>query len=375
MTTHIAKLPQVSTRSKNAKANGQSLLDTLTGMDAARAAQEKKAAEERNGLAFHELSRRMSLQLENEAKRRAAAQKSAADRKADDAKNGLEDLKAREANIRAALALVESGSAEELRLKKLLVTTKRDIDLLGEKKTEGDKKVIVAEALRDLRQLQDDYDKKTKDAAEKRAKEQADVEKKIADLKAALLTDETEKRIQQLTAAAEKEAATAKGTAEQIAEQRKLIDAKLAVDVAEVRRAAAQKQTEEELAIQQQQNALIKNEFERRAAELRTAAASAQNKILDTDKQAAEKRRLVQEKLQVDLLALEQQHVQQQQEIANRIAEIDDSIALQRIARRRQLSSEWSIARKQADAEELAVRQEQLFQQLCAGVFSAQPQQ
>jgi hypothetical protein len=235
---------------QNLKANGQSMLDTLTGQDAARAAAEKVAQRERNLAALRELEHRTSLQLEAEARRRQAAQQATAERKADDAKNDLESLKAREANIRAALALVESGSAEELRLKKLLVVTKRDIDLLGEKKTEGDKKVIRAEALRDLRALQDDYDKKTRDAAEKRAKEQAEVEKRLADLRAALLTDETEKRVQQLTAAAEKEKAMAKGTAEQITEQRKLIEQKLSADVAEVRRAAAQKQAEEELDIQ-----------------------------------------------------------------------------------------------------------------------------
>ena len=354
---------------KNAKANGQSILDTLTGQDAARAAQEKAAVAERNGILFDELARRTSLQLENEAKARAAAQKAAADRKADHAKNDLEDLKAREANIRAALALVESGSAEELRLKKLLVTTKRDIDLLGEKKTEGDKKVIVAEALRDLRQLQDEYDKKQLAAAEKRAKEQADVEKKIADLRAGLIKDETERRILELTAAAEKEKATAKGTAEQVAEQRKLIEAKLAVDVAEVRRAAAQKQAQEELDVEKQRNALLSNEWERRAAELRTAAASENLKILDTDRNAAEKRRLVQEKLQQDLVELERQRVQQQQEIAERIAEIDDSIALQRISRRRQQSVEWSLERKAADEDELKVRQEQLFRQYSEEYF------
>ena len=74
---------------KNVKANGQSILDTLTGQDAARAAAEKAAAEQRNRAAFDELSRRTSLQLEAEAKRRAQGQK-AADRKADEAKNDLE---------------------------------------------------------------------------------------------------------------------------------------------------------------------------------------------------------------------------------------------------------------------------------------------
>jgi hypothetical protein len=358
-----------SALSRNLKANSQSMLDTLAGQDAARAAEEKAATERRNFSALQELEHRMSLQLEADAKRRAAAKQAAAASKADVAQNDLESLKAREANIRAALALVEAGSAEELRLKKLLITTKRDIDLLGEKKTEGDKKVIRAEALRDLRQLQDEYDKKTKDAAEKRAKEQADIEKKIADLQASLLADETEKRVQQLTAAAEKEKATAKGTAEQVAQQRQLIDQKLALDVAEVRRAAARKQAEEELAIEQQQNALIKNEFERRAAELRTAAASALVKILDSDKNAAEKRRLVQEKLQQDLVALEAQRVQQQQEIAERIAAIDDDIALRRIARRRQQSAEWSQDRAKADADEQAVRLAQLDRQYTEEYF------
>jgi hypothetical protein len=257
----------------------------------------------------------------------AAKQKAASDAAK---KLSLEELKDREANIRAALALVASGSAEELRLKKLDVAAKRDIELADEKKTASERKVIRAEAVAAIRKLEEDYQKKQSAAAEKYAKEQADVEKRIADLKAGLLADETEKRIQQLTAAAEKEKATAKGTAEQVAEQRRLIEAKLAVDVLEVRRAAAQKQKEEELAIQQQQNALIKNEFERRTAELRTAAASAQNKILDTDANAAEKRRLVQAKLQLDLLALEQQRVEQQRQISQRIADIDSSIALQR---------------------------------------------
>jgi hypothetical protein len=351
------------TLTKNLKANGRSMLDTLTGQDAARAAAEKEAQRQRNLSALQELEHRTSLQLEADARRRASNQKAGAERKADDAKNDLESLKAREANIRAALALVESGSAEELRLKKLLVVTKRDIDLLGEKKTEGDKKVIRAEALRDLRALQDDYDKKTKDAAEKRAKEQAEVEKRLADLRAALLTDETEKRVQQLTAAAEKEKATAKGTAEQITEQRKLIEQKLSADITEVRRAAAQKQSEEELGIQKQQNALIVNEFERRAADLRTAAAGELLKVLDTDRNAAEKRRLIQAKLQQDLVALERDRVAQQREIAERIAQIDDSIALQRIARRRQLSNEWSVQRREADTQEQSVRQEQLFRQ------------
>jgi hypothetical protein len=349
---------------KNLKANGQSMLDTLNGQDAARAAAEKAATEKRNFDALKELEHRTSLQLEAEARRRQQEQKAAAGRKADNAKNSLEDLKAREANIRAALALVESGSVEELRLKKLLVTTKRDIDLLGEKKTEGDKKVIVAEALRDLRQLQDEYDKKTREAAEKRAKEQAEVEKRIADLKAGLLADETERRIQQLTAAAEKEKATAKGTAAQIAEQRQLIEQKLEADIKEVRRQAVQKEALDALDIEKQRNALIKNEWERRAAELRTAAASETQKILDTDKNAAEKRRLVQEKLQQDLVQLERDRVAQQQEIAARIVAIDEDIALRRIQRKKQQAGLFGKEGEEAAQAEEDLKKKQLGEQL-----------
>jgi hypothetical protein len=66
-----------------------------------------------------------------------------------------------------------------------------------------------------------------------------------------------------------KEKAVAKGTAEQIAEQRQLILDKLAVDIAAVQQAQALKQ-QEELDIEKRTNALLKNEFDRRAAELQT---------------------------------------------------------------------------------------------------------
>ena len=281
----------------------------------------------------------------------------------------LEQLKAREANIKAALALVAAGSAEELRLKKLEITTKRDIDLLGEKKTEGDKKVIRAEALRDLRQLQDEYNKKGQEAAEKQAKEQADVEKKIADLKAGQLSNETDRKVQQLIAAADKEKAVAKGTAEQIAEQRRLIMDKLAVDIAAVQQAQALKQQEEELDIEKRKNALIKNEFDRRAAELQTAAQGEKNKILETDAQGAEKRRLIEAKLQQDLTALGQDRAAREQEIANSILAIDQDIALRRLDRRRQFSNEWSSQRAQADSEEQTVRKAQLEAQYTQEFF------
>jgi hypothetical protein len=272
----------------------------------------------------------------------------------------LEGLKAREANIRAALALVEAGSAEELRLKKALVLVKRDIDLLGEKKTEEDKKVIRAEALRDLRQLQDDYDKKTKEAAEKRAKEQAEVEKKIADLKAGLLTDESERRIQQLIAAAEKEKATAKGTAEQIAEQRKLIDQKLAVDIAEERRKQALKAGLEELEIEKLNSSLIKNEFDRKDAELLISAKEASLKILDTDKDAAIKRKAIWDNYDKGILENDQNRVAKHREIEESIAAIDRDIALQRAQEKKGKAGLFSKDLKAAAQEERDIQKDAL---------------
>lgn len=339
---------------KNAKANGQSLLDTLTGQDAAAAA--VKAGEDRVAAYQAELDHKYSLQAEANAKKAAQEAQAKAEAKAAQIKNDLEDLKAREANIRAALALVESGSAEELRLKKALIFTKRDIDLLGEKKTAGDKKVIIAEALRDLRQLQDEYDKKTRDAAEKRAKEQAEVEKKIADLKAALLTDETEKRIQQLTAAAQKEAATAKGTAAQVAEQRKLIEEKLAVDVAEVRRAAAQAAGLAELEVEQLNNSLIIDEFDRKGAELLTSAKAASLKILDTDKNAAAKRKAVWDMYANDVAANDQDRVAYHQAVEDSITAIEDAAAAQRLENRRRKAGVSSAEQAAIEQEDLARR-------------------
>ncbi|MGI4871758.1 MAG: hypothetical protein ACRYFX_11335, partial [Janthinobacterium lividum] len=184
----------------------------------------------------------------------AAKQKAAADAVK---KLSLEALKDREANIRAALALVATGSAEELRLKKLEVAAKRDIELADAKKTAAERKIIQADATTALRKLDEDYQKKQTEQAKKTAAEQAEVAQKIANLKAALLTDETEKRIQQLLAAADKEKAQAKGTAEQIAEQRRLILDKLAVDIEAEQVKQRQKQGEAALEIEKMGNALL----------------------------------------------------------------------------------------------------------------------
>lgn len=329
--------------SKNLKANGESMLTTLAGQDKQRTEQEDAAFAERK----QRYQKRVAEFLQ---KHTEAAKEEARKEKEIATASDLESLKAREANIRAALALVESGSAEELRLKKLLVTTKRDIDLLGEKKTAGDKKVIVAEALRDLRQLQDEYDKNE----EKRAKERADVEKHIADLKTAFFTDETEKRIAQLIAAAEKEKATAKGTAEQIIEQRRLIEQKLALDVVEVRRAAAVAAGLAELEAERMNSALIKNQFDRKNAEIDIAAKEAKLKLLATDKDYAIKAKLIDDKTLADHKANEQERVDYHQQVLDKIAAMEEETA--QLTRGQKLKGQdvTKKDRKDAAAQELA---------------------
>jgi hypothetical protein len=343
--------------SKNLESNGKSILNTVLGQDASAVAAQVNFSQ------IEVYKSVLGRQQDFLAQGQSQQKKAAVEAQEVVAKNNLEELKAHEAKIKAALALVATGSAEELRLKKLEVVTKRDIDLLGEKKTEGDKKVIRAEALRDLRQLQEEYNKKGQAAAEKQAKEQADVEKKIADLKAGMLDNETDRKVQQLLAAADKEKAVAKGTAEQIAEQRRLIMDKVAVDIAAVQQAQALKQQEEELDIEKRKNALIKNEFDRRAADLRTAAKAEQAKILETDVQGAEKRRLIEEKLQKDLAKLSNERVVHEREIAVSILAIDQDIALQRVQRKRAQAGLFSKDRDDAAKEERDIQKAQLTEE------------
>ena len=121
--------------------------------------------------------------------------------------------------------------------------------------------------------------------------------------------------------------------------------------------------------MEKSRNALIKNEWERRAAELRTAAAGENLKILATDTQGAEQRRLIEAKLEHDLATLGRDWAEHEREIAERIAAIDEDIALRRLERRRQRSSEFSLARAAADAAEQAVRKQQLDEQYAQDYF------
>ncbi|MDB5270089.1 MAG: hypothetical protein JWP58_3129 [Hymenobacter sp.] len=265
-----------------------------------------------------------------------------------------ETLKARLANIKAALALVAAGSAEELRLKKKEVEIKRDIDLLDEKKTAGDKKVIRAEAARDLHQLDQEWADKKRAAAEKNAKEQAEVEKKIADLRASQIPDETERKIAQLNAAAEREKAVVKGTAAQIDEQKRLIEQKRVADEIELRRVGKVKAGLVEVEAEKLNNALIVDVFDRKDAELLTAHKEALLKIEATDVNAYAKRVAADKAYTDGIKANDEERVAHHKSVQDSIVAIEEDTAQRRRDNKRKEKNLTLAEEAKLDAEEKA---------------------
>jgi hypothetical protein len=81
-----------------------------------------------------------------------------------EAKARLEALKNEEASLKERLAKVKEGSLQEMRLKQQLVTNDAQQQLLNDKKTEADKRIILAEAQQKRAKLEQDYrDKNLKD--------------------------------------------------------------------------------------------------------------------------------------------------------------------------------------------------------------------
>jgi hypothetical protein len=333
---------------KNLESNGKSILNTVLGRDAS------AVAEQVNFSQIEVYKSVLGRQQDFLDQGKAQQQKAAAELKEEAAKNNLEELKAKEADIKARLALVQAGSLQELLLKKQEVLVKRDIDLLGEKKTEGDRKVIRAEAQRDIHQLNEEYAKKQKEAAEKHAKEQADVEKRIADLRAAQIPDETERKIAQLNAVAEREKAVAKGTAQQIAEQRQLIEEKRVADEIEISRVGTQKAGLAELEVQKLNNSLIKNEFDRKDAEIKTAHEEALLKLNASDVNYAARVKAINDKTAQDIAANDRARVANYQEILDEIAALDDDSEDTRDEMRRSRAGKSAEELAKIDAEQLA---------------------
>ncbi|MBF9239544.1 hypothetical protein I2I05_19280 [Hymenobacter sp. BT683] len=254
---------------------------------------------------------------------KAAAEKLARDKKTADAAaaaladaaqaQAVQNLRLRELALQRELVAVQEGSTQELNLKKQLVLVARDIELSDAKKTANERVLIQGEAQVALDKLNADFRKKQ--AADK---------------------------------------------AKQAEEDRKLAE-KQALEEAE---AAA--------AILKRQAALERDEYVRRAAELRAAAEAESVKLKGNDAQVAEQRRLIQEKLQVDLLALEEERVTKQAAIDRRIEQSDAEIALRRVQQARDTAGLFSEAREQANEQEFDIKKGLLQSQLEADLANEQ---
>jgi hypothetical protein len=220
---------------------------------AAQEAKENAAAEKRN---------------EKVAERKKAKAKVDAEALAEvERKARLEAAKNEESALKLKLAKVAEGSAAELALKKRLVENAALQDTLGEKKSAAEVARIRQESAAEVIKLDAEYRKKRIEAAgkeakekERLAKESGEIEAKIEDLKIAGIADETERKIAALKVAAAREIQLAKGTADQIARQKQLIEERLQVQLAELTTTAeakeladAQRQADKLIAIEQKQ--------------------------------------------------------------------------------------------------------------------------
>jgi hypothetical protein len=173
---------------------------------------------------------------ENAKKQKEAAEKAAAQRKA----NILAGLNDELAAIEKRLLFAEKGSSEELDLKKKAVDKKRDIDLQGEKLTENQIKLIKAKAYSDRLLLDKEFNDK---ATEQQL--QAQIDTNTALLAGISVNNETRLQllIENINTAAQLEINAAEGNAAKILS----IQAKQAADI----RALKNKAIDDELAAQE----------------------------------------------------------------------------------------------------------------------------
>jgi hypothetical protein len=278
-----------------------------TGSDLSKAYHEGYSAQEAKEQAAKQSRETKQLADDVARQQKAAADKLAREKQAAAAaaaalleqqeKQHLQSLKLREIALQRQLAQAEEGSEQELKLKKQLVLVARDIELADVKKTEDEKVLIVAGAQLELDKLNADYRKKRKELVIKQYLEDA---------------KEAEKR--------------------------------------------ALEEAEAAAAILKRKAALEKDAFVRRTEELRAAAAAEAVKLKGSDAQVAEQRRLIQEKLEADLLKLEQERIDRQIDADRRVEQSDLEIALRRVQRKKQEAGLSTKAGQDAAEEETAIK-------------------
>lgn len=199
-----------------------------------------------NDVAIAELE--LATAIQNDAKK-AAEEREKLSKAARDAR--IRDLQDTVFFIERQLLAAQEGSAEELELKKKLVLAKRDVELAAENVTAEQTLLIQANAIKNRENLDKEYFKKRKDA-----ELQALIDNNAAALENIQLSyaERLDLSIQQLQLQAQQEENAAQGNAEKI----KLIQAKLATDISELRNAEIDRQLSVTLASEQRNADAVK---------------------------------------------------------------------------------------------------------------------
>lgn len=194
---------------------------------------------------------------EDAAAAAAAAKKTAeaaAKAKAEaDAKAHLEALKTEEANLKVRLTQAEDGSRQEMKLKQQLIAVHAKIELEDAKKTENDKRVIRAESLDKMQDLErafntkqakerEDERKRLQKLAEDAAKKELALQRSIEDMQVAAIKDKHEREIAEINLQTNRKMAALEGDNEKVMAQWELMEQARQDRIAAVR----EKQREEE---------------------------------------------------------------------------------------------------------------------------------
>ena len=140
-----------------------------------------KAAELKADLGAKEKEIAQTLASQNETNARILVRESVFNekRRADAKAAGLQarqdEVRDRQARLETALLAVTKGSAAELAVKKKLVEASRDMELVAEKVTADQKRLIRAKAQVEIKALQDEFNLKAVEAAKKAAEQEAKV--------------------------------------------------------------------------------------------------------------------------------------------------------------------------------------------------------
>ncbi len=219
---------------------------------------------------------------------------------AEEAKKGrLEALKNEEADLKERLAKVKEGSEAEMRLKQKIVTNAAAQELLDEKKTAADRRIILAEAEGKRVQLAQEF-------YEKQAKEQA-----AAALKRRLAAIEAEKLHQEMLIQLRQAAVAARG--DELVTENAKIYAEGELKIVALR-ATAKKEIAQLLGTAAQKKALTLDLEKKLGADIalvRADVAKKQGEAIDKDN--AEEYKKTQEAVEQEVEAIEQGAERQQE--------------------------------------------------------------